>query len=84
MPTDPLPDDPREEVNELKDRVAALSSPVGPAVASATDTAQAYVQQAKETVTEHTETVSAWARTSPIKALLVAAGVGYLVGRVVR
>lgn len=82
-PSDP-PKDAKAEVDELRDRVAALSTPVEPIVASATAKAQDFAQQAKQRVTQQTDGVAQWARAAPATSLLLACGVGYVVGRIVR
>ena len=61
-----------------------MSERVTPALANAAGQAEAYVKQAKDMYDGQTEALSERVRESPLIAVLVATGVGYLIGRVVR
>ena len=84
--------DAKEQIAQLRDQVQALMSErVTPALANAADTAQKYMGQAKEYVgqaqdiySDQSEALSERVRESPIVAILIAAGVGYLLGRIAR
>jgi hypothetical protein len=68
----------REQVESLmKDRVT-------PAVADAAGRAEAAVYSAADTVRGQAEAVSGRVREQPLIALLIAAGVGYILGRFIR
>jgi ElaB/YqjD/DUF883 family membrane-anchored ribosome-binding protein len=68
----------REQVETLmKDRVT-------PAVTEAAGRAEAAVYDAAGKVREQAEVVSGKVRDQPLLAILIAAGVGYLLGRVTR
>jgi ElaB/YqjD/DUF883 family membrane-anchored ribosome-binding protein len=68
----------REQVESLmKDRVT-------PAVADAAGRAEAAVYNAADTVRGQAEAVSGRVREQPLIALLIAAGVGYILGRFIR
>lgn len=43
-----------------------------------------YVDQAKDMYSDNTEALSERVRESPIVAILIATGVGYLIGRIAR
>lgn len=84
--------DAKEQIAQLRDQVQSLMSErVAPALANAADTAQKYMGQAKEYVdqaqdiySDQSEALSERVRESPIVAILIAAGVGYLLGRIAR
>jgi ElaB/YqjD/DUF883 family membrane-anchored ribosome-binding protein len=68
----------REQVETLmKDRVT-------PAVADAAGRAEAAVYGAADAVREQAETVSSKVREQPLLAVLIAAGIGYVLGRLTR
>jgi ElaB/YqjD/DUF883 family membrane-anchored ribosome-binding protein len=68
----------REQVESLmKDRIT-------PAVAEAAGRAESAVYGAAGTVREQMENVSGRVRDQPLIAILIAAGVGYVLGRVTR
>jgi ElaB/YqjD/DUF883 family membrane-anchored ribosome-binding protein len=78
-------DDAKEQIAQLRDQVQSLMSErVTPALANAADTAQKYVDQAKEVYSDNTEMLSDRVRESPIVAILIATGIGYLIGRIAR
>jgi ElaB/YqjD/DUF883 family membrane-anchored ribosome-binding protein len=68
----------REQVESLmKDRIT-------PAVADAAGRAESAVYGAADTVREQMENVSGRVREQPLMAILVAAAVGYILGRATR
>jgi ElaB/YqjD/DUF883 family membrane-anchored ribosome-binding protein len=68
----------REQVESLmKDRIT-------PAVAEAAGRAESAVYGAAGTVREQMENVSGRVRDQPLIAILIAAGLGYVIGRVTR
>jgi ElaB/YqjD/DUF883 family membrane-anchored ribosome-binding protein len=68
----------REQVETLmKDRVT-------PALADAAGRAESAVYGAADAVREQAETVSGKVREQPLLAILIAAGVGYVLGRAMR
>jgi len=68
----------REQVETLmKDRVT-------PAVTEAASRAEAALHGAADSVREQVETVSGKVREQPMMAILIAAAVGYVLGRVTR
>ncbi|GAC1346949.1 MAG: hypothetical protein NVSMB18_30550 [Acetobacteraceae bacterium] len=77
--------DAKEQIAQLREQVQSLMSErVTPALANAADTAQQYAQQAKDMYEDQSEMLSERVRESPIMAILIAAGVGYLLGRIAR
>ena len=77
--------DAKEQIAQLRDQVQALMSErVTPALANAAGQAEDYVRQAKGVYDDQTEALSERVRESPIVAVLIAAGVGYLLGRIAR
>lgn len=77
--------DAKEQIAQLREQVQTLMSErVTPALASAADTAQRYVDQARDVYSDNTEALSERVRESPLVAILIATGVGYLVGRIAR
>ena len=82
--SDDKPNDAKAEVAQLREQVDALSTHVPPAVSNAAEQAKQYAQQAQATVSEQTEWVTERARQSPVAAVFIACGVGYLLGRIVR
>jgi ElaB/YqjD/DUF883 family membrane-anchored ribosome-binding protein len=68
----------REQVETLmKDRVT-------PALADAAGRAESAVYSAADTVREQAESVSGKVREQPLLAVLIAAGVGFILGRAIR
>jgi ElaB/YqjD/DUF883 family membrane-anchored ribosome-binding protein len=61
----------------MKDRVA-------PALADAAGRAESAVYSAADTVREQAESVSGKVREQPLLAVLIAAGVGFILGRAIR
>lgn len=77
--------DAKEQIAQLRDQVQALMSErVTPALANAAGQAEDYVRQAKGVYDDQTEALSERVRESPLIAVLVAAGVGYMLGRIAR
>ncbi len=77
--------DAKEQIAQLRDQVQTLMSErVTPALSNAADTAQRYVGQAKDMYNDNTEMLSERVRESPIVAILIATGIGYLIGRIAR
>ena len=77
--------DAREQIEQLRDQVQTLMSErVTPALASAAGHAENYARQAKEVYDDQTEMLSERVRESPLIAVLIATGVGYLLGRIAR
>ena len=77
--------DAKEQIAQLREQVQTLMNErVTPALSQAADTAQQYAQQAKDIYEDQTEMLSERVRESPILAILIAAGVGYILGRIAR
>lgn len=77
--------DAKEQIAQLRDQVQTLMSErVTPALANAAGTAEEYARQAKDMASDQTEMLSDRVRESPIVAILIAAGAGYLLGRIAR
>ena len=77
--------DPNEQIAQLREQVQTLMSDrVAPVVSQAADTAQHYANQARDIVGDQSEALSERVRESPIVAILVATGVGYIIGRIAR
>lgn len=77
--------DAKEQIAQLREQVQTLMSErVTPALANAADTAQKYVDHARDMYSDNTEALSEKVRESPLVAILIATGVGYLVGRIAR
>jgi ElaB/YqjD/DUF883 family membrane-anchored ribosome-binding protein len=77
--------DAKEQIAQLREQVQALMSErVTPALSQAAGQAQAYAKQAGDFVSDETEMLSEKVRESPLLAILIATGVGYLLGRIFR
>ena len=77
--------DAKEQIAQLRDQVQMLMSErVTPALANAAGTAEDYARQAKGLYDDQTEALSERVRESPLLAVLIASGVGYLLGRIAR
>ena len=75
----------KEQIAQLRDQVQQLMSErVAPALANAAGQAEAYARQAKDVYDDQTEVLSERVRESPLVAVLLATGVGYLLGRIAR
>ena len=77
--------DAKEQISQLRDQVNSLMSErVTPALSNAADSAQKYMGQARDMYSDNAEALSERVRESPIVAILIAPGVGYLIGRIAR
>ena len=77
--------DAKEQIAQLRDQVQTLMSErVTPALASAAGQAEDYARHAKSMYDEQSEALSERVRESPLIAVLIATGVGYLLGRIAR
>lgn len=77
--------DAKEQIAQLRDQVQTLMSErVTPVLANAAGQAEQYARQAKDIYDDQAEMLSERVRDSPIVSLLIAAGVGYLFGRIAR
>ena len=77
--------DAKEQIAQLREQVQTLMNErVAPALSHAAESAQQYASQAREVYDDQTEMLSERVRESPIMAILVAAGVGYVIGRIAR
>ena len=61
-----------------------MAERVTPAINNAAGTAENYARQARDLASDQTEMLSDHVRESPIVAILIAAGAGYLLGRIAR
>ena len=74
-----------EQIRQLREQVEALMRErVSPILADAAGRAQDAAHQASEMVSEQAEAFSGKVREAPITSVLIAAGIGYLLGRIVR
>ncbi len=83
--TDNLPstDDARDQIRELRAQVEHLMSErVTPALSNAAGYAEDYSKKARAMTSDGADKVSERVRDQPLVAILVAAGLGYLVGRI--
>ena len=77
--------DASEQIAQLREQVQSLMNDrVAPALSHAADTAQQYASQAREVYENQAEALSERVREAPIMAILVAAGIGYVIGRIAR
>lgn len=84
--------DPHAEIAQLREQVQKLMNErVAPALSQAADTAKHYaetakhyVHEARETYDDQAEALSERVREAPVMAVLIAIGVGYVLGRVAR
>ena len=77
--------DAKEQIAQLRAQVQTLMSErVTPALANAAGTAEGYARQAKDVASDQAEMLSDQVRESPVVAILIAAGAGYLLGRIAR
>ncbi len=77
--------DAKEQIAQLRSQVQTLMAErVTPALANAAGTAEEYARQARDLASDQTEVLSDQVRESPIVAILIAAGAGYLLGRIAR
>jgi ElaB/YqjD/DUF883 family membrane-anchored ribosome-binding protein len=78
-------EDTTAQIARLRAQVEALMKDrVTPAVADAAGRAEAAMYSAADAVRGQAETVSGKVREQPLLAILIAAGVGYALGRVLR
>jgi ElaB/YqjD/DUF883 family membrane-anchored ribosome-binding protein len=78
-------EDTAAQIARLREQVEALMQDrVTPAVADAAGTAATAMHDAADTVREHAEAVAGKVREQPLLAILVAAAVGYVLGRATR
>lgn len=87
-PADSMSDkanDAKEQIAKLREQVEVLMRDrVTPALADAAGRAENAARAASDMAQEQAEAISGRVRDQPLIALLVAAGVGYLIGRIVR
>ncbi len=77
--------DPNEQIAQLREQVQSLMNDrVAPVLSQAADTAQHYASQARDMYSDQSEALSERVRESPILAILVATGLGYIIGRIAR
>jgi ElaB/YqjD/DUF883 family membrane-anchored ribosome-binding protein len=77
--------DTSEQLRQLRAQVEALMSErVTPALADAAGRAESTYRVASDTVQENAKRLSAQVRDQPLIAILIAAGAGYLLGRLFR
>ena len=77
--------DAKAQIAQLRDQVQNLMSErVTPALSNAADTAEDYARQARDMASDQAEMLSDQVRESPLAAIMIAAGVGYLLGRIAR
>jgi ElaB/YqjD/DUF883 family membrane-anchored ribosome-binding protein len=87
-PADTMSDkanDAKEQIAKLREQVEALMRDrVTPALAGAAGRVEHAAWATSDMAQEQAEAISGRVREQPLIALLVAAGVGYLIGRIVR
>lgn len=77
--------DTREQIRQLREQVdSLLRERVSPAVSHAAERVQEAARHAREIAEDQTEAFSNRVRDMPIASVLLAAAVGYLVGRLMR
>jgi ElaB/YqjD/DUF883 family membrane-anchored ribosome-binding protein len=77
--------DAKAQIAQLRDQVQNLMSErVTPALSNAAGTAEDYARQARDMASDQAEMLSDQVRESPLAAIMIAAGVGYLLGRIAR
>lgn len=77
--------DAKAQISQLRDQVQNLMSErVTPALSNAAGTAEDYARQARDMASDQAEVLSDQVRESPLAAIMIAAGVGYLLGRIAR
>ena len=77
--------DAKAQIAQLRDQVQNLMSErVTPALSNAVGTAEDYARQARDMASDQAEMLSDQVRESPLAAIMIAAGVGYLLGRIAR
>ena len=77
--------DAKEQIAQLRAQVQTLMADrVTPAISNAAGTVENYARQAQDLASDQTEMLSDHVRELPIVAILIAAGAGYLLGRIAR
>ncbi len=84
--------DPNAEIAQLREQVRTLMNErVAPALSQAADTAKQYAasasqyaHDAREIYDDQAEALSERVREAPVMAVLIAAGIGYILGRIAR
>ena len=80
--SDYIPDDAQAQIRQLREQVQSLMSDrVTPALSNAAGKAQDAATQARDYASDKADQLSGQVRDQPLIAVLVAAGVGYLLGR---
>ena len=75
----------QEQIAQLRAQVEQLMSErVTPALANAAGQVEDYARQARDMANDQAEQFSEKVREAPLISVLIAAGVGYLVGRIAR
>jgi ElaB/YqjD/DUF883 family membrane-anchored ribosome-binding protein len=78
-------DSAEDQIARLRNQVEALMKDrVTPMVTNAAGRAEAALHSASDTVRGQADAVSGRVRQQPLVAVLVAAGVGFLIGRIIR
>jgi ElaB/YqjD/DUF883 family membrane-anchored ribosome-binding protein len=82
---DDAADDAAAQISQLRRKVEMLMSErVTPALAQAGEQAESALNSARGALSDGTDVVSQRVRDQPIMALLIASGVGFLLGRILR
>jgi ElaB/YqjD/DUF883 family membrane-anchored ribosome-binding protein len=77
--------DAKEQIAQLRSQVEQLMSErVTPALANAAGKVEDYARQTRDMASDQTEQFSEKVRERPLVAVLIATGVGYLLGRIAR
>jgi ElaB/YqjD/DUF883 family membrane-anchored ribosome-binding protein len=77
--------DAKEQIARLREQVEMLMRDrVTPALAEVAGRAEGVARDAQDLARDQAEALSGQVRERPLVAILVAAGVGYLIGRIVR
>jgi ElaB/YqjD/DUF883 family membrane-anchored ribosome-binding protein len=77
--------DAKEQIARLREQVEMLMRDrVTPTLADAAGRVEGYARSAQDLAREQAEALTGRVREQPLIAILVAAGVGYLIGRIVR
>jgi ElaB/YqjD/DUF883 family membrane-anchored ribosome-binding protein len=74
--------DTQRQINQLREQVETLMRErITPAIADVAGRAGAAVKRGQSVVSEQAEVVSGQVEERPLLAILIAAGIGYLLGR---
>ena len=77
--------DAKAEISRLRGQVQNLiSDRVSPALSNAADTMSDYAGQARDMASDQADMLSDQVKESPLAAIMIAAGIGYLLGRITR